>query len=389
MDVTAIAKSVLGTVDREIAAARGIPPEWYTDPGIFAAEQELIFRKTWFAVCFSHEVAETGDVLPLQVCGTRAVILRDEAGNVRAFQNVCRHRASLVVQEPAKGRRSLRCSYHCWTYGLNGKLKNAPFFNGKAAWKDGDGEKIGLFPIRCEEREGAVFVNLDGSAPSIDDFMKPLETRWKSFDRSRLHRFATVENTIPANWKVVMEGLLEVYHEEFIHEDLGYRLTKDGMKAWEDLWTGELMGFRSVMPVEDVDASKPSLPRLPGMPQTGPAPTEIFLMFPNLSCNILDTHLVYTIWNLAAAKETGWKSTWYFAPGAADSQSGKALCNDVVDFWKKVRREDMGAILAVQSGLESRACEPIETRYSPFWEPILQHFHLKIVKGFLAEKTGD
>jgi choline monooxygenase len=375
--------AVLEAITRPIEHARGIPAAWYTDPEIFAQEQDRIFRRGWMAVCFSHEVSDPGDAFPETVCGARIVVVRGMDGVVRAFHNVCRHRASLVVLAPTKKLHSLRCNYHCWTYGLDGKLKNAPFFDGCPVSNGGENE-VSLAPVRCEEREGIVFVNLDGTAGSIDVHLEPVVTRWQQYDRSKLDRFTTLEKTIPANWKVVMEGLLEVYHEEFIHEDLTYRLTEDGEKDFEDIWSGELMGFRSPMPTAAAEGSGPALPRLPGMPAAGKALSEIFLLFPNVSFNILDNHLVTTIWTYASVKETRWKSTWYFAPGATASASGKALSDNVVVFWEKVRSEDLGAVLAVQAGLESWPSARIETRYSPFWEPILQHFHKRIATGLAA-----
>jgi len=375
---------VLNDVDQPVENAKGIPAQWYTDPDIFALEQERIFRKTWMAVCFSEEVSDAGDVFPAKIAGSEIVVVRDQDGTIRALHNICRHRASLVVREPAKGLHSLKCHYHCWTYGLDGELRNAPFFDGSPSCKAKcDGFETSLAPIRCGEWEGIVFVNLDGKAPSLEEYVKPLAERWRSYDTASFPRFKMVEGkVIPANWKVVMEGLLEVYHEEFIHKDLTYRLNEDGEKTFEDIWAGEMVGFRSI---ETPDHPEMALPRLPGMPESGPAPTEIFLLFPSVSLNILDNHMVRTIWTFGSHKETRWKSTWHFAPGAADSEEGKTLCQDVVDFWDNVRKEDLRAVLSVQAGLQSRTDEPIITRYSPFWEPILQHFHRRLTQGLLEE----
>ena len=377
-------RSVLERLGRPVAEARGIPVGWYTDPQHFALEEERLFRSGWLAVCFSHEVAAPGDVRPEKICGSQIVLVRDDGGTLRAFHNICRHRASLVVQAPASNVHTLRCNYHCWTYGLDGRLRNAPYFNGTPV-SDGGEAAISLMPVRCEEREGIVFVNLDGTATDIDDHLEPMTVRWRQFERHHLDRFVTLESSIPANWKIVLEGFLEVYHEKFIHKDLGYRLDKSGRKTFEDLWSGELMGFRSVMPAENPDHPELALPRLPGMPATGPTPTEIFLMFPNVSFNILENHLVHTIWSFASPRETRWKSTWYFAPGATATDPGKAACEEVVKFWQQVRREDLGAVISVQAGIESRTGHPVETRYSPFWEPILQHFHRRIARGLLGD----
>lgn len=379
------AKDVLEVVERPIEQARGLPAEWYFGDDHFKREQDRLFRTNWFAVCFSEDVANSGDAFPASVCGSELVIVRDADGMARAFHNVCRHRASLVVLKPEKGLHSLKCIYHCWTYGLDGKLKNAPFFNGKPSCNAGGGDDVSLVPVRCAEREGVIFVNLSGDAQDIDAYLEPLTSRWQQFDRESLETFDTREKSIPANWKVVYEGLLEVYHEEFIHEDLGYRLTEDGDKAFEDVWSGELMGFSSVMPEDVDDHPEIALKRLPGMPATGKAPTEIFLIFPNLSVNILDNHLVRTIWTPVSPDETRWRSSWYFAPGTSDTDSGRRLGNDVIAFWEKVRSEDLRAVISVQAGLKSQTGAAIATRYSPFWEPILQHFHARVAVGLVEE----
>ena len=62
---------------------------------------------------FAHEIPQPGDALPLTIAGVEVIVLRDREGDVRAFHNVCRHRASTVLQEPAKGLAHLRCPYHC------------------------------------------------------------------------------------------------------------------------------------------------------------------------------------------------------------------------------------------------------------------------------------
>lgn len=376
---------VISAVDRPIELARGIPRSWYCDPQIFELEQERIFKRTWMGVCFSHEIAKTGDVYPAKIAGTEIVVVRATNGKINAFHNVCRHRAAKVVTEPGNSQRMLRCSYHCWTYGLDGKLRNAPYFDGKPSFQPdaASSDDMSLIPVRCDEWMGIIFINLDGTAPNLQDYVKPLADRWAAYDIEDLPVYHTMGRDIPANWKVVMEGLLEVYHEHFIHEELTYRLTPDGEKTWEDIVAGEMMGFRSVVSEDSADHPPMSLPRLPGMPAEGMAPTEIFLMFPSVSLNILDNHFVRTIWRFDSVKETSWKSDWMFAPGAAETPQGKADCDAVVKFWGDVRAEDLGAVLSVQAGLESQANVSIETRYSPFWEPILQHFHLHLGKGLL------
>jgi len=76
---------------------------------------------------FAHQVPETGDVLPINVAGQPLFILRNEAEEVSAFHNVCRHRNLQLVDKPSNCGRLLRCPYHSWSYDLSGALKNALF----------------------------------------------------------------------------------------------------------------------------------------------------------------------------------------------------------------------------------------------------------------------
>ena len=381
-----LASEALQALDRPVGEARGLPPEAYVSPEVFTAEELQLFRRTWVPVCFSHEVEQTGDVLPIRVAGSEVVILRDEQGQVRVFHNICRHRSAVVVQKPEKRRKLLRCPYHCWTYRLDGSLMNAPYFDGKSRSQPGGACKdTSLVPVRCGEWEGVVFVNLDGNAQSLADYVDPLASRWRQYRTDECPLYKTEERSIPANWKIVMEGLLEVYHEQFIHPALSLRIDDAGEKTWEDIVQGDLMGFRSVMPEDNPDHPSLDIPRLPGMPGDGVAPTEIFLLFPLVSMNILDNHLVRTIWTPVSHLETRWRSTWHFAPGAADTEEGAKQCDSIVDFWISVREEDLDAVMAVQRGMESIVPPTVQTRYSPFWEPILVHFHRKVAQSLVQE----
>src|SRR5205814_2304915 len=99
-------------------------------------------------------------------------VVRDGAGTIRAFHNVCRHRGSLVVPEATGTRSAFQCGYHHWTYGLDGSLIAVP---GEAAYKGTGFERqdFGLVPIRVDQAFGLVFACLDPLAPSLGDFLGP------------------------------------------------------------------------------------------------------------------------------------------------------------------------------------------------------------------------
>jgi choline monooxygenase len=372
-----------GRLDLPTRDARGLPPKAYTSDAFFKLETERLFRGGWMSVAFSHDISKPGDALPLSVAGVELLVLRDKELNVRAFNNVCRHRASTVLQEPAKGLSALRCPYHCWVYELDGRLRLAPMWEGPRGGKLGslDAVQTALLPIRCQEWQDLIFVNLTGNAPPLDEFVEALAIRWNRFDLGALVPFAHSERVINANWKVVLEGYLEVYHENCLHKSLSYRVNRDGNPTWTDIMDGDIMGFTGVLPSAGTSDSAASiLPRIPGMPPSGPASADIVLLFPLTTINILDDHVVRTIWTPISATETRWRSAWYFVDDALESEAGRAACQQIVEFWHEIRSEDLAALLRVQRGLSSWDSAPKEIRFAPFWEEIVQYFQRHIVR---------
>ncbi|PQO40417.1 Rieske (2Fe-2S) protein [Bremerella cremea] len=108
-----------------IESAPTPPSSWYTDPGVFAAEKRQVFEKAWIAVGRSDQLSTPGSYFTGNLVGNPYLVLRDEAGDLRAMHNVCRHHAAVVAQESGRACE-LVCPYHGWTYHLNGRLKRAP-----------------------------------------------------------------------------------------------------------------------------------------------------------------------------------------------------------------------------------------------------------------------
>ena len=101
-----------------LARASTIPKRYYLDPDILAAEKELIFGRTWQLVARTDELQRVGDFVPVTVLDEPIVVTHGIDGELRAFYNVCRHRAGQVALSRGN-RKSLQCRYHGWTYGLD------------------------------------------------------------------------------------------------------------------------------------------------------------------------------------------------------------------------------------------------------------------------------
>ncbi|HEY6585002.1 MAG TPA: SRPBCC family protein [Gaiellaceae bacterium] len=175
---------------------------------MLAREKERIFRSAWHYVgCFGQ-----GNVEPGWAGQVPVVLVRD--GDVeRAFVNVCRHRGSVVVEDPGD-RRSLQCSYHAWTYGLDGLLRSAP-----RAEELADQEELSLAPARLERWGPFRFVNIDPDAPPLDELLGEIPERIAdaglAVDELAFHHRTDWE--VAANWKIASENFLECYHCPVAH----------------------------------------------------------------------------------------------------------------------------------------------------------------------------
>src|SRR5262245_40159797 len=111
----------------DLAIAETMPARWYIDPAILELEKDKIFTKTWQPVGKREDLMRPGDFFTCEVADEPLVITRGLDMQLRAFYNVCPHRAG-VVADGRGNRKSLQCKYHGWTYDLNGKLLRAPEF---------------------------------------------------------------------------------------------------------------------------------------------------------------------------------------------------------------------------------------------------------------------
>src|SRR5688500_15400738 len=111
----------------DLARAETIPADWYTDPAMLELEREKIFRTTWQFASSLDGLHLPGNFVAVDVVGVPVVLVRDSKGTLRAFYNICRHRAGRLARG-AGNRKTLQCCYHGWTYELDGALRRAPEF---------------------------------------------------------------------------------------------------------------------------------------------------------------------------------------------------------------------------------------------------------------------
>ena len=190
-----------------------LPARWYSDRDVYKAERHSIFAKEWLYVARAGQLQHRGDYVAVDVCGWPIVVATGD-GTLRAFHNVCRHRAGpLVWDGEGNCGNSFVCRYHGWSYELTGELKNARDFGA-----DPDG--IALNPVRVEIWRGLVFVNLDPDAPPLVDDLGAFAEQCAEFPMESFTVCRDVADTVAANWKAYADNYLEGYHLPLVHPGL-------------------------------------------------------------------------------------------------------------------------------------------------------------------------
>lgn len=202
-----------------IDRASTIPASWYLDRRIEQLERRTVFSRTWQAVGRADQVTEPGSYFTADVAGEPLVIVRGTEGGLRGFYNVCRHHAALVMTEAQGRAQVLRCPYHGWTYGLDGRLKGTPDFAGVCGF---DREEHGLVPVEAAVWEQFVFVRLAGDGPSLEAFLgTDLVSQVRTLDLARPHFVERRHYDFACNWKVFVDNYLDGgYHVPHLHHGL-------------------------------------------------------------------------------------------------------------------------------------------------------------------------
>lgn len=203
--------------DANASASSSLRAEAYTDPKWFAADQQKILARSWQWVCHVEKLRAPGDFITVQVAGMPVAVVRDRAGVLRAFYNVCKHRAHELLSGEGNTTR-IMCPYHAWTYGLDGGLVRAPHTENLEGFNP---KEICLDAVQVEAFCGFIYVNLDPEATSLAARSGDLETEIKHWapDIDQLTFGKRLTYDIRSNWKNVVDNFLECYHCPTAHKD--------------------------------------------------------------------------------------------------------------------------------------------------------------------------
>ena len=201
----------------------------YTDPVWHRADIQEIIARTWQWVCHVEKLREAGSYLTIDIAGKPIAIIRDTSGDLRAFYNVCKHRAHALLSGQGNINR-ITCPYHAWTYKLDGQLVRAPHTENL---EDFNPKKICLEQVQVEEFCGFIYVNLDRSAAQLSVQSGDLETEIRHWapDIDQLTFGHRLTYDIKSNWKNVVDNFLECYHCPVAHKDFCTLVDMDTYKV--------------------------------------------------------------------------------------------------------------------------------------------------------------
>ena len=199
--------------------ATAIPADWYVNADVYGRERAAIFARVWHCVGSVGQWAQSGDNLAVDIAGFPLVFVRD-AGTVRGFHNVCRHRGGPLVWDGPGHGSSLVCRYHGWSYRLDGQLQSARDFGANPACTVGRD----LVAVRTETWRGLVFATLDDSAEPLDRWLAGFDEACGDAPLETYELGPRRRHVVAANWKVYAENYMEGYHIPLVHPGLARQI---------------------------------------------------------------------------------------------------------------------------------------------------------------------
>ena len=370
--------------------ARGLPASVYTSDAFFQLERERLFPRTWVGVAFDSDVPEPGDARPFSVFGLPLVLTRDPAGNVHVLHNVCRHRATIVLDAPCRKASTLKCPYHGWVYRLDGRLEATPFWDGTAdaARCPVDRAANGLVPVRSGVWNRVVFINLSGDAEPLEDYLAPMRRELGHLDFDALEVGHTAEWEFKANWKLVMENW-EVYHHVWVHEGVFDRMSdevdlKTGQPHSEAVSDGNVMMLRYLesRPARSSHPAVAAMPRIPRRHEPGGPVGTANAVLPNTTVTVGPHAYVPAIYLPLAPGVTYTRMAWFFGPGGGVSDAHQAGRDLTLERWlgpsraledrQGIRPQDHHCMELQQLARSSPVADDV--KFSTTWEACVRYF---------------
>ncbi len=376
-----------------------LPIEAYTSQDWFDRELRDIFSKTWRYAGFMEDVSEPGQYMTVQAGLNNIFVVMGRDRRLRAFHNICRHRGTQLIRAVGKTQKALTCPYHDWTYDLEGNLISVPEEHeefGKV-----DKSCLGLKPAKVDIWKSMIFVHPDPDAPSIAEWFGPVEAHIGPHVPEELVEYEELNTSyeIKANWKIVVENYIDVYHLSHLHSNT---LQMYDHKAAQYHWEGPHYMFWEP-PVEEYlndQGSKLIAPRVVPEDVNG---AWVPMLFPGIGLAGSEDG-----WNVFIIEPLGPELTRVSNRGRVSNSSDWAFAKQMItssNFWTKfglsgkyeahdAMSENDPMVAGDFTGEDIYACEQQQkSLHSPYFEtgpaaagesPVIKH--QEVVLEWLGER---
>ena len=367
----------------DVLEAETLPPECYTDANFYEFEKEALFTHDWLCVGREEWVKEPGDYFTTSTVNEPIVVARNRKGELKAMSSVCQHRAMLVA-EGSGNARGFVCTYHHWSYSLDGDLVGAPAMNKTCEF---DRKANGLPNFKVEVWEGFIFINFDQNAAPLAPRLTHVQEAISGYD------LANAEGPRPDpaprlmwNWKVMFENNNDGYHASRLHHGPLHDFVPSEQASFPDAPKGAA-GYLRFNGTLHPDASfnptqKAVLPVFPGLSDEARNRMTFANIPPSLSLVMTSDMVIYLIIR-PDSPETHYMDTGVLvAPGAMEDEAYEHKMEMIMNSTSHIIAQDWHVDEMVQLGLRSRFAK--RGRYS--WQEGAQaQFNEWLVDRYLAE----
>ena len=383
-----IDKQKLDIVSKPISEAHGLPNECYISKEYTLIERKKLFEDKWIVIGVGSSIPDEGDVKPIDLLGIPLLIVRTKNKEIKVFHNICSHRGVKLVKEAGKIRNVMRCSYHSWSYDLEGKLVATPHIGGMNIHQtpEFDKSKSNLKEIRSYIWLDLIMININKNEISFEDYISPLSERWEKFwplkDRELIYHandYGYFKLDAKCNWKFAIENYCESYHLPWVHPGLNsYSKLEDHyhIQGLPNRFAGQ-----GTVVYNPRFEEKEKFPCFPNWPKDKENIAEYVALFPNVMLGIHKDHY-YAYWLEPINHEFTIEhmEIYYVGDEAANSKKYKSLRQKNHKQWEDIQKEDVDIIQSMQIGRNSPAYNG--GNFSPKMDNPTHHFH-KWVAGNL------
>jgi len=346
-----------------------LPGHYYYDADVYAKEQRAIFYRSWQYACHISRLSRPGQYFVRDIGDQSVLVLRDKTGDIRAFHNVCQHRAHRLCEGNGKIPNRITCPYHNWSYALSGELE---FARGSEDVTDFPIDNIKLQSVRVDTICGFVFFNFDNEAepmcetyPGLEDEILALAPVAEKLKLAHEQSFV-----LKANWKNSVENYSECYHCPNQHPSLvggalditQYQIKiNQGYHRHITSGVGDKQGYT--------------------LKQENGEDFGSWLVWPNMVFEVYPGGNLTVFHHVPNGPEkTRQETEWYFADSIPTTEE-----QEVIDFVNVVREEDIPICESVQRGLHSQGYQQgrfiVDRDRTYVSEHAVHDFQLKVVRA--------